>query len=126
MNDLYKDNIIDHYKTPRHFGQVDQPTVSHQEVNSLCGDQIRMDLIIKNDKILEVKFSGNGCAISMASASMLSEKISRKKIKEAAKINRDQILEMLNIPMSPTRLKCALLPWEVLQKTLQKYRTKKL
>ena len=126
MNDLYKDNIIDHYKNPRHFGQVDQPTVSHQEVNSLCGDQIRMDLIIKNDKILEVKFSGNGCAISMASASMLSEKISRKKIKEAAKINRDQILEMLNIPMSPTRLKCALLPWEVLQKTLQKYRTKKL
>ena len=84
MNDLYKDNIIDHYKNPRHFGQVDQPTVSHQEVNSLCGDQIRMDLIIKNDKILEVKFSGNGCAISMASASMLSEKISRKKIKEAA------------------------------------------
>lgn len=126
MNDIYKDNIIDHYKNPRHFGQLDQPTVSHEEVNSLCGDRIRMDLKIENDQILEVKFRGVGCAISLASASMLTEAVSRKKIIEARGINSDRILKMLNIPMSPTRLKCALLPWEVLQKALQKYQKKKL
>lgn len=126
MNDIYKDNIIDHYKNPRHFGQIDQPTVSHEEVNSLCGDRIRMDLKIENDQILEVKFKGVGCAISLASASMLTEKISGRKLKEAAGIKRDRILEMLNIPMSPTRLKCALLPWEVLLKALQKHWKKKL
>lgn len=126
MDDIYKENIIDHYRNPRNFGQLKKTTVSHEEINSLCGDRIRMDLLIENDQVIDIKFSGVGCAVSLASASMLTEIVWKIKISGAGKITKDTVLELLSIPFTPTRLKCALLPWEVLQKALQKYRSKKL
>ena len=126
MDDIYRENIIDHYKNPRHFGKLENPTVSHEEVNSLCGDRIGMDLMIENDQLVDAQFTGVGCAVSMASASMLMEKIVNLNIDQAENVTKKEVVENLGIPMSPTRLKCALLPWEVLQKALQKYQINKL
>lgn len=126
VDDIYRENIIDHYKNPRHFGKLENPTVSHEEVNSLCGDRIGMDLMIENDQLVDAQFTGVGCAVSMASASMLMEKIVNLNIDQAENVTKKEVVENLGIPMSPTRLKCALLPWEVLQKALQKYQINKL
>lgn len=120
MEDIYRENILDHYQNPRNFGQIKNPSNSLEELNSFCGDRIRMDLIIKNDHISEVKFSGSGCAVSVASASMLTEAVKGKKVTEVKKIDANKISKMLNIPLTPTRLKCALLPLEVLHRALQK------
>ena len=82
MDDLYRELILDHYKDPRNFGSLDSPDASHEEDNPLCGDRIRMEIKLSNDKLSAVRFSGEGCAISMASASLLTEAVGGKKIKD--------------------------------------------
>ena len=109
IDQIYQEQILDHYKNPRNFGKIDNATVHHHEYNPLCGDEIEMFLIIKDDKIADVRINGHGCAISQASASMLSEKIKGKNLEELKKLTKEDILEMLGIPLSPVRLKCALL-----------------
>ncbi|MBI4991341.1 SUF system NifU family Fe-S cluster assembly protein [Candidatus Gottesmanbacteria bacterium] len=121
MDDIYRENILDHYKNPRNFGKLKNPTASFSLYNSACGDKIEIQLKMKNEKlkiIEDIRFSGEGCAISMASASMLTEKVMRKNIHEIKKLNTQDILDMLGITLTPTRLKCALLPLEVLQKAI--------
>lgn len=130
MDDIYRENILDHYKNPRNFGKLKNPTASFSLYNSACGDKITMELRVKNPaspagkqeskvKIIdEIKFSGEGCAISMASASMLTEKVMGENIHKIKKLNMQDILDMLGITLTPTRLKCALLPLEVLQKAI--------
>ncbi|MEK6983768.1 MAG: Fe-S cluster assembly sulfur transfer protein SufU [Nanoarchaeota archaeon] len=113
---MYQENILDHFKNPRNFGKIAKASVHHHEYNPLCGDEIDMFLVIdKNNKIADVKFSGHGCAISQASASMLTESIKGKNINEIEKLSKDYILEMLGIPLSPVRLKCALLSLDTLK-----------
>jgi len=113
---IYQENILDHYKNPRNFGKIENATVHHHEYNPLCGDKIDLFLVIdKNKKIADVKFQGNGCAISQASASMLSEEIKGKNIHELKKLAKENILEILGIPISPVRLKCALLSLDTLK-----------
>jgi len=121
--DIYRENILDHYKNPRNFGRLEKPGASYEAGNPLCGDTIGMDikLITHNPELQtigEIKFWGEGCAISQASASMLTEKVKGKSLEEIKKIGKEEILKMLGIELSPVRLKCALLPLEVLQKTI--------
>jgi nitrogen fixation NifU-like protein len=123
--DIYRQEIIDHYQNPRNFGKLKNPTVFHEEVNSFCGDRIRMELQIVNDKIMDVAISGAGCAISMASASFLTEMIKNQTINKVKKNSKEELVKKLNINLSPSRLVCAWLPWEVLHKALFKYQNMK-
>ena len=118
IGQMYQEQILDHYKHPRNFGKMDNATVHHHEYNPLCGDEIEMFLVIKENKILDVKINGHGCAISQASASMLSEKIKGKPVEEIEKLTKNDILEMLGIPISPVRLKCALLSLDTLKNSV--------
>jgi nitrogen fixation NifU-like protein len=116
MDDFYKENILDHYRHPRNTGKLENPTHSPEENNPLCGDVIRMDLHVNEDDIIDrVAFSGKGCAISQASASMLTEMIEGKSLEEAKQVGKEQILEALGIEIGPVRLKCALLSLKVLK-----------
>ena len=108
-NEIYREQILDHYQHPRNHGTLEHPDITYQDANPLCGDELRMDFKIKDGRIAQVRFSGHGCSISQASASMLCEKIEGMTLEEAKKISRDDVLEMLGIELGPVRLKCALL-----------------
>ncbi|MBI2654255.1 SUF system NifU family Fe-S cluster assembly protein [Candidatus Woesearchaeota archaeon] len=119
MEMMYQENILDHYKSPRNFGRIGNATVHHHEYNPLCGDEIELYLVIdENKKVIDVKFYGRGCAISLASASMLTEQIKGKTLDELKNMTKEDILEMLGIPISPVRLKCALLSLDTLKNSI--------
>jgi nitrogen fixation NifU-like protein len=114
MDDFYKEYILDHYRNPRNFGHLDNPTAVAEDLNPLCGDKIQMELLVGDDgKISDVRFSGKGCAISQASASMLTESIKGKTLEEVAHLSHDVVLENVGIGISPTRMKCAMLGLKV-------------
>lgn len=116
MDDFYRENILDHYRHPHNAGTLANATHSHEENNPLCGDVIRIDLHVNEDDVIDqVAFSGKGCAISQASASMLTDMIKGKTLAEARQINKDDILEALGIEIGPVRMKCALLSLKVLK-----------
>jgi nitrogen fixation NifU-like protein len=108
-DEMYRENIIDHYKRPSHRGTLESPDITYEDSNPLCGDVIRMDFKLADGKIEAVRFSGHGCSISQASADMLCEKIEGMSLDEARKVSREDILEMLGIELGPVRLKCGLL-----------------
>ena len=114
-DELYRENILDHYKHPRNQGTLDHPDVTYEDANPLCGDKLRMDFRIKDGKIDAVRFTGQGCSISQAAASMLCERIEGRTLDEVKKLTRDDILEMLGIELGPVRLKCALLALKTLK-----------
>jgi len=109
MDDFYQQNILDHWKHPRNSGKLDSPTVSHEEVNPLCGDKLRFDLQIEDDVVTDVRFTGRGCAISQAAASMLTEEIKGKPLADVRTLAKEDVLGLLGIDVGYTRLKCALL-----------------
>jgi nitrogen fixation NifU-like protein len=114
MDDFYKEYILDHYRNPRNFGHLENPTAKAEDLNPLCGDKIAMELLVGDDgKISDVRFSGKGCAISQASASMLTESIKGKTLEEVAHLSHDVVLENVGIGISPTRMKCAMLGLKV-------------
>jgi nitrogen fixation NifU-like protein len=115
LDDFYRQNILDHYQNPRNFGTLDKPDISAEDSNPLCGDKIRIDLRVKNGAIEDVRFSGVGCSISRAAASMLTEEVKGKTLDEVKAIGRDEVLEMLGIELGPVRLKCALLALKTLK-----------
>jgi nitrogen fixation NifU-like protein len=116
MDDFYRENILDHYRKPRNKGRLENATHTHQEHNPLCGDEIRIDLLVNSQGIIEdVRFEGHGCAISQASASMLTEMVQGKSVEEAKQLSKEDILQALGIPIGPVRLKCALLSLKVLK-----------
>src|SRR5437867_8550925 len=106
FEDLYRENILDHYRNPRNQGTLESPDITYEDANPLCGDLIRMDFKLKDGTIEQVCFSGHGCAISQASASMLCELVEGMPLEEAKKIGREDVLEMLGIELGPVRLKC--------------------
>ncbi len=112
---IYQEELLDHYENPSNYGTLPNPDISHEEDNPLCGDRIRIDLLVEDDIIKQVRFSGHGCTISLASASMLTEKIVGKTLTEVKKLSRDDIMEMIGIPLGPVRIKCALLPLKALK-----------
>ena len=116
MEDFYKEYILDHYRNPRNFGHLPASDASAEDVNPLCGDEIRMELALDADgRVSDVRFSGKGCAISQASASMLTESIRGKTLPEIALLSNDVVLENVGIGISPTRMKCATLGLKVLK-----------
>lgn len=118
MDDFYKEYILDHYRNPRNFGTLESPDAEAEDLNPLCGDTIRMQLKVDADgRVSDVKFSGKGCAISQASASMLTETIKAEhpKLEDIARMSKDVVLENVGIGISPTRMKCATLGLKVLK-----------
>ena len=108
--ELYSEIILDYFKNPVNKGTITKPDGTSTEHNPLCGDKIRVDLLLdKKGKVAEAKFSGEGCAISQAATSMLTEKLIGKTPAQIKKIDNEEIYKMLNIPISPGRVKCALL-----------------
>lgn len=123
--DLYREEILDHYKHPRNFGHLDHPDSTGTEHNISCGDKIIMEIMIRKDRkgkksIGDVRFSGEGCAISQASASMLTEKVMGMDFSAIMKLTAGDIQSWLGAKLTPSRVKCAVLSLEVLQKTIQK------
>jgi nitrogen fixation NifU-like protein len=116
MDDFYRENILDHYRNPRNKGRLENPTHAHEEHNPLCGDVIHIDLHVNGENVIDqVRFDGQGCAISQASASMLTEMLQGKTLDEAKELSKEDILEALGIEIGPVRLKCALLSLKVLK-----------
>ncbi len=117
---IYGDIILDHYHYPRNKRKLEKPTKTIHVDNPLCGDSLDMEIIEFNGKIKDIGFTGDGCAISLASASLLTEYSKGKSVSKIKGINKDFVVGLLNIELSPNRLKCALLPWEGLMKVLNK------
>jgi len=118
MDDLYRDYILEHYRRPHNFGVIDDANAQHEGSNPLCGDRITMQLRLSGGKIAAVGFTGRGCAISQASASLLTDEIKGKSVDDAEKLTSDNVLELLGIEVSPARLKCALLSLDTMQHAL--------
>ena len=118
MNDesIYEDHILDHYEDPFHRGQCPDATHEHEDNNPLCGDVVHIELRIDEDgKIEDLYFSGEGCVISQASASMLLEKMYGKTVEEVMKFSAEEMLELYGPRLTPNRQKCCLLSWKVIQ-----------
>ena len=116
MDDLYREQIIDRYKNPRSRGVLDPHDFTYEDDNPLCGDRIRIDVRVDaHDRVTEAAFSGQGCAISQASADLLTEAVIGKTLDEVKKLGKDDVLELLGIELGPVRLKCALLSLKVLK-----------
>ncbi|OGG27324.1 SUF system NifU family Fe-S cluster assembly protein [Candidatus Gottesmanbacteria bacterium RIFCSPLOWO2_01_FULL_48_11] len=120
--DMYRDIILDHYKHPRNFGTLSSADAKASEYNATCGDRISIEIqcqmINAKCQIKDIRFSGEGCAISVASASMLTEKVKGMKVENVLKLATEDILVMLGTELTPSRTKCAVLPLEVLQKAV--------
>ncbi len=118
--DLYAENILDHYKNPRNFGKLKCANCCAKNANPFCGDKMTME--IKTDekgKVTNIKFSGSGCAISQAAASLLTEEVKGKSVKFVKEITNEQMYAMLGVPISSGRVKCALLGLATLRKALE-------
>jgi nitrogen fixation protein NifU and related proteins len=120
MYDMYQEIILQHYKSPKNFGHLDAPDLTGEESNPNCGDHLTFELKLDADRktIEAVRFHGDGCAISMASASMLTQKIAGRSLEEVRAISRDDVLKMVGIPLSPVRIKCALTGFAAFGKAL--------
>ena len=118
MDDLYRDYILEHYRRPHNFGPIEGATASHEGANPLCGDRITLQLRVLGGKVDGVGFTGRGCAISQASASLLTDEIKGKPVEHAAELAQQDVLDLLGIDISPARMKCAMLSLDTLQKTL--------
>ena len=118
MDDLYRDYILEHYRRPHNFGVIESPTASFEGSNPLCGDRITLQIGITDGVVERVGFTGRGCAISQASASLLTDEIKGKPLTEVTGFRADDLLDLLGIEISPARLKCAMLSHDSLQHVL--------
>lgn len=114
-SDMYRQQILDHYRNPRNYGEIEDATFSHIGVNTSCGDEIEMFVTVEDGVIQAVSFQGEGCAISQAAASMLSEEVKGKSLDELYELDRDDVLDLLGVEVTPMRIKCAVLAEKVLQ-----------
>ncbi len=115
-DDLYDDYILDHYESPYHRGRLDHPTIAHEDENPLCGDQVRLELLVdENRRVKEARFDGHGCAISQAAASILTKEIEGKTVDELKTFQAPEMLDLLRVRLTASRQKCGLLPFKVLK-----------
>jgi nitrogen fixation protein NifU and related proteins len=117
--DLYSEIILDHFKNPKNKGRITKPTKKAEELNALCGDKLKIYLKINKGKVEEAKFDGEGCAISQASADMLTDKIIGLTTAQIKKLTPEHIYKLLGIEISPGRTKCALLSLETIKKAIK-------
>ena len=116
---MYKEHILELYKSPSNFGALKKPTHEKTEYNSVCGDEITVQMFIKDEKIKDIKFGGSGCVISMVAASMLTDKIKGMKISDIKNMKGEDVLGMLNMKLNLARVKCALLAFEAVKGALR-------
>ena len=121
---IYTQNIIDHYKNPRNKGLLSNPSVTHKEVNSICGDTLEIDIQIENNTISDIKFRGEGCAISQASISIITDEIKGMNVDEVLAMTIDDVRDMLGIEISERREKCAHLGLLAVQKAITTFQNK--
>ena len=115
MDDLYRDYILDHYKRPRNFGELESRDLEAHAHNPLCGDEIGVHIRVSDERIEDLRFHRHGCAISQASASIASEELKGMALQQVAELDADWMLELLGIPVSAARRKCALLNLKVVR-----------
>jgi nitrogen fixation NifU-like protein len=113
--DIYKETILDHYRHPRNFGDLPNANAHAKDANNLCGDVIEMQARVNAGMIEDVRFRGEGCAISMATASMLTEFSKRRRVSEVKKLGKDDLIRLLGADPGPARIECALLALDVLK-----------
>lgn len=116
--DIYGQNVLDHYKNPKNYGKLKNPTITVSEINFSCGDSQEFDVLLENEIIKDIAFRGKGCAISRASASLLTEKLKGKRIELIKNMDEKTVKELLGFDLGLTRLKCAFLPLAALKKAL--------
>jgi nitrogen fixation protein NifU and related proteins len=114
--DLYREQILEHWQNPLNFGKIKNANLTVKQVNLLCGDTVTFYFKVKAGKILQVSFVGDGCAISIASASILSEAVKGKSFKQIKALRGEDVFRMLGGPVSPARIKCAFLAFEAVRK----------
>ena len=122
--DLYRENILDHYGNPRNEGTLEDPDISHERDNPVCGDVVRIDVQLRDGRVTEARFEGQGCVISIASASMFTEEIQGKTIAELKAMDDQDIFDMLGVDLGSSRVNCAVLPLRVLQEGLAHWEEK--
>ncbi len=116
MDELYRENILEHYKQPRNFGELSDADLEFEDNNPLCGDELKVQLKLGDDgRIADLRFSGKGCAISQASASLVSDEVIGLSVDELLQLDKQFVLDLLGIDISATRIKCALLSLKVLK-----------
>jgi nitrogen fixation NifU-like protein len=115
VDDLYRDYILDHYKQPRNFGELEEPDLDAHDHNPLCGDELGVHIKVADGKIADLRFHGQGCAISQAAASIASDEYVGMEVESVGDLDADWVLELLGIPISATRRKCALLNLKVMR-----------
>jgi nitrogen fixation NifU-like protein len=120
--DMYQENILDHYENPYHRGKLAAPTLDYRDLNPLCGDEVRIQAHVDPQGCLtEAYFDGQGCVISLAAASMLMEVVEGKTLAEIKTMDRQSMLDLLGIPLTTMRVKCAMLPLRTLEKAIHIY-----
>ena len=118
-SDMYREHILELYKSPSNFGTLKNPSHESTEYNSICGDEITIQLLIKSNVVKDIKFSGSGCVISTVSASLLTDKIKGMSPEDVKELSRGDILKLLKVKITPARIKCALLSLEAAKKALK-------
>ena len=118
MDDLYREQILEHYKRPKNFGELDPHDLEAHEHNPLCGDELGVHIRVQDGRIADLRFHGHGCAISQAAASMASEELKGMELDEVGRLGADWMLELLGIPISATRRKCALLSLKAMRSAI--------
>jgi len=124
--DLYRQLILDHYKHPHHFGELKNPDIKKTFFNSACGDKITITLRVKGRKIDRIQFTGEGCAISMASASLLADEAEGKETGKILEMDLKTVTDLLQTDLTPSRVKCALLPLEAVQQSILELKKSKM
>ena len=120
--EMYQDNILDHYEHPCNRGTMEHPTLEYRDLNPLCGDEVRVQgRLDAQERLAEVCFDGKGCVISLAAASMLMEEVEGKTLDEVKKMGRQDMLDLLGVPLTTMRVKCAMLPLRALEKAIHRY-----
>jgi nitrogen fixation NifU-like protein len=115
MDDLYREQILEHYTRPHHWGELENPDLEFYDTNPLCGDELKVQMRIEDGKVADVAFSGHGCAISQAAASMTSDELIGMDVDKLLELDREFVLDLLGIDISATRMKCALLSLKVVK-----------
>jgi nitrogen fixation protein NifU and related proteins len=116
VDDLYREQILEHYKRPHNWGELEDPDLEFEDNNPLCGDELKVTIAVDGDnRVADLRFAGHGCAISQASASLASDEVKGMTVDELLRLDKDFILDLLGIELSATRLKCGLLSLKVLK-----------
>lgn len=118
---LYKDELLDHYRHPRHYGELASATIVSQSLNPSCGDSVSVYARFDGDNLAEITFTGKGCVISQAAASLLLARVTGQSFNDVSLLDKNAMLELVGIPLGPTRLRCALLALEAVQEAIAHY-----